>query len=252
MSRNILFILEGSRAEPRFLRKIITLTRTNDGYEFFSYNTNLHRMLSGMFVGDDIDDDLDFLEYLKSCKTNKDDAGVLDRKFSDIFLIFDMDPHDQNYDPDRVAKALSYFDDSTDNGKLYVNYPMLESFKHIPCLDDLSYLDVVVHRDDVRRYKELVGIEGSKLLSDTAKMDEQMLMRIIVLNLIKANKILDYGTDMPDMEHYHNNMSHVEIFEHQCESLDRDGVLPVLNTCVFNVIDYNPRKFFERTHMFQS
>lgn len=26
MSRNILFILEGSRVEPRFLRKIITLT----------------------------------------------------------------------------------------------------------------------------------------------------------------------------------------------------------------------------------
>ncbi len=246
MSKNILFVLEGGKAEPRFLKKIITLMRTYSEYEVFSYKTNLHHMLDGMFVGNDIDEDLDFLEYLKSCKTNKDETGILNRRFSDIFLIFDMDPHDQKYDPDKMAKAISYFDDSTDNGKLYVNYPMLESFKHIPCLDDLSYLDVTVNMDGVKRYKELVGTEGSKLLSDTAKIDEGMLIRIIVLNLMKANSILGYGTDVPDMEHYNDNMSQIDIFEHQCESLKRDGMLPVLNTCVFNIIDYNPNTFFKR------
>lgn len=52
-----------------------------------------------MFIGDDIDENLDFLEYLKSCKTNKEEIGVLDRKFSDTFLIFDIDPHDWSKNP---------------------------------------------------------------------------------------------------------------------------------------------------------
>ena len=128
MSRNILFVLEGGRAEPRFLGKMVTLLRTQIDYEMFSYRTNLHKMLDGMFIGDKIDTDLDFVEYLRSCKTNPEDVKVLSNKFSDIFLFFDMDPQDQNYDIEKVRKALVYFNDSTKNRKLYINYPMFESF----------------------------------------------------------------------------------------------------------------------------
>ena len=68
MSKNILFVVEGERTEPRFLKRLIAVTRTHSDYKIFSYKTNIYKLLDGMFVGNEIDKDLDFLGYLRSCK----------------------------------------------------------------------------------------------------------------------------------------------------------------------------------------
>lgn len=190
MTKDILFVLEGGRTEPRFLKALIRSTRDDRDYSVFSYGTSLHKMLEGMFEGGDIDTDLDFQEYLKSCRTGSG-GDVLDRTFTDIFLMFDMDPQDQNFDSRRVRKALDYFDDSTENGKMYINYPMLESYKHIAHPDDSSYLDERVSVDDINHYKEMVGKEGDPALADVGKILPDMWRRIIDLNLMKANLLVN-------------------------------------------------------------
>lgn len=244
MSKNILFILEGERTEPRFLKKIVTLMRTFDDYEIFSYGTNLYRMLDGMFIDDEIDTDLDFIEYLKSSKTGNNNPDILNQRFSDIFLFFDMDPQDQMYDPNKLAKASLYFNDSTDNGKLYINYPMFESLKHIPNLDDLSYLDVSIGREKLTKYKEIASKQGLDCLSDLSKIDESTMIKIIVLNLRKANMILGHGTDIPAVDTYEEITSQQAILSKQQKVFNDTDKILVLNTCVFNTVDYNPERFF--------
>lgn len=240
-----MLVTEGNRSEPRLLKRLVEAFRTHYDYDVFWYNANLHQMLDELFVGDEIDKDLDFLEHLRSCRTNVSQGDILDKEFSDIFLVFDMDPQDQKYDPDRLMKATEYFNDSTENGKLYINYPMLESFRHFSNLEDLSYLDIMVDMDGIRRYKELVGREGLSALSDISKIDDSTILRITELNLRKANMITGGGRDVPSEVSY-EGITQSSILTAQLDTFVGKGLIYILNTCVFNGFEYNPERFYER------
>ncbi len=64
---------------------------------------------------------------------NKDD-------FIDIFMIFDYERQDPFYSSDIIKKLQEYFGDSTDVGKLYINYPMVESYWDTYDLPDDSFV----------------------------------------------------------------------------------------------------------------
>ena len=130
MTRTVLFIVEGEKSEPQFLRK---LWNTCPGPEVktYSYGTNLHRLIKDLFSEGYLDEDLDIQRHLLSEETDEDKKRLLEGTYNDIFMIFDLDPQDSNVDFEKIRKMLDFFDDSADNGKLYINYPMLESYKHI-------------------------------------------------------------------------------------------------------------------------
>ena len=48
--------------------------------------------------------------------------------FIDIFLIFDFERQDTYFSKETIKRMQEYFIDSTDMGKLYINYPMVESY----------------------------------------------------------------------------------------------------------------------------
>lgn len=48
---------------------------------------------------------------------------------------------------------------------------------------------------------------------------------------------------IPDRSEY-EQISHLKILSTQLEELKNNGALFVLNTCIFNGIDYNPERFF--------
>lgn len=239
MSKNILFVVEGEKSETRFMQKLISVFIRDVQPEFFHYKTNIHQMIDGMMNDDGrIDEDLDFIEHLRSCGTNKGDRSVLNRKFTDVFLFFDMDPQDQKYDAEKMQSVLDYFSDPSDNGKLYVNYPMLESYKHVSDLNSLSFLDTKVNREDIRRYKSIVDAEALSSLKDLSKITEEMWKRLLTLNVIKANMICNGIEDLPDMEQYENTIKQDTIFRIQSKHLEKDGFLFVMNTSLFYIVDY--------------
>ena len=43
---------------------------------------------------------------------------------------------------------LDFFDDETENGKLYINYPMIESLKYTKEMPDADYWKYVATRDE--------------------------------------------------------------------------------------------------------
>ena len=72
--------------------------------------------------------------------------------FSEIYLIFDYDFQNKNLPLDmmnrQIDEMLDLFDDETDNGRLYINYPMVEAIRYTKLLPDASYLKYVVSRAD--------------------------------------------------------------------------------------------------------
>lgn len=52
-----------------------------------------------------------------------------------------------------LDEMLDFFDDETANGKLYVNYPMIESLKYTKELPDCNYVEYTATREECMNHK---------------------------------------------------------------------------------------------------
>ena len=82
--------------------------------------------------------------------------------FTNIFLVFDYERHDTNFSEDKIIRMQNSFMDSTDMGKLYINYPMIESYQHLCSLPDRDYSNrkISVSLQLGKKYKSLVRRES--------------------------------------------------------------------------------------------
>lgn len=78
--------------------------------------------------------------------------------FTNIILVFDYERHDTNFAEDKIVQMQKCFMDSTDMGKLYINYPMIESYQHLCSLPDEDYEErkISVSLQPGKKYKSLV------------------------------------------------------------------------------------------------
>lgn len=175
-AKQVLVISEGP-TEAKLLQRLFgkfDLPRV----EVVSLNANLKKLYLEYESYNCEYSDLDITAVLRSSnQVGQGDKEKLKGKsandFSDIFLAFDFDPHTADFDPVCVRRLMSHFCDSSDAGKLYINYPMVESFYHVPLkiLDDFDNTDVEksLIRYDVRElpgYKKRVNLEGFKYSKD--------------------------------------------------------------------------------------
>lgn len=104
--RKILFITEGRRAEPLFLRVLWDKFSFPKNYEFYSYNTNLTVLTKEYYKEGSFDDDLDLIMLLREKGVDEKNRAALDLEYTDVFLIFDLDPHVDSFDPDRIREMI--------------------------------------------------------------------------------------------------------------------------------------------------
>ncbi len=244
-NRRILFIVEGQRSEPRFLNKMHELLLGTKLENIHVLGRSIHQLLREIVVNGHIDDDLDIVSLLRE-DANEDELVILSHDFSDVYLVFDMDPQDTVYDDLRLREAIRYFDNSTENGKLYLNYPMVESYRHLREPYDEGYLDRKVSMDEIRcGYKQLVDREACSRFKDLGKYCCEDLFTIIGLNLRKVNGIIGKCTDLPEEDVYLAwDLS--DLLDEQIGLLEAEGSIHVVNTSSFIVVDYNPKVMLER------
>lgn len=65
---------------------------------------------------------------------------IFEDKYTDILLVFDFDPQDPYFDPEHIHLMQRCFCESSDMGKLYLNYPMVEAFYHMSQIPNEAYL----------------------------------------------------------------------------------------------------------------
>lgn len=175
---------------------------------------------------------------------SESEREVLSQNFTDVYLIFDMDPQDPIYNDDRLAKAMKHFDNSTENGKLYLNYPMLESYRHLKRPYDPEYADRSVTMDQIRRYKDIVGEESYDDIKDLGKYDAETFLMIVCMNVIKGNIMLNGHRNIPTPAEY-ESWKMTKILDSQISMLGSCNRIMVINTSVFYVVDFNPEMFLE-------
>lgn len=123
------------------------------------YGTNIYMLYDDIKAeyGDDWDElDVD-LPYVISKKKNFEKIQFKN-DYTNIIIVFDYEHQDTNFAEDKILRMQRYFIDSTDVGKLYINYPMIESYQDLFTLPDRTYAErkIPVTLQRGAEYKNLV------------------------------------------------------------------------------------------------
>ena len=127
MAKKILFVVEGERAETKMLISMFerALSLSSEQYDVCKYKTNIHNLYKKMKeLG--YDSFLSFL-YSEHKEIFPKDMFTPETAFASVYLFFDLDPQDSLFSIEETKELATYFNDETQNGKLYISYPMVES-----------------------------------------------------------------------------------------------------------------------------
>ena len=146
----ILFVFEGAEREPRVFRTLERLFFGQGERIVCSFGNNIYELYRQL---QEFDGDGDIVDILRENHADLPE-GVKTSDFSEIYLFFDYDFQNENLTLEemnqRLREMLAVFDDETDNGKLYVSYPMVESLCYTKELPDEHFVEYTVSRCDCR------------------------------------------------------------------------------------------------------
>ena len=233
--RKILVLVEGARTDARLMERLLTIYNFDIKYEIISYGTNIYTLYGEMFNEND-PSKVDLLQLLKEREPDPNKKLIFDILYTDILLIFDLEPHAPDFSPEKIRRMADYFVESSDMGKLYLNYPMVEAFYHMSSIPDGQYDNRFATLEELKAgtYKMRVNQENrnhdySKFAANRAECNI-----VIQQNINKAQSITHEGNDpeyLPGQAH---------ILTAQLALLTEKRKVAVLSTCPFFIPDYNP------------
>ena len=265
----ILFVFEGKEREPAIFKTIEYLFFKDKMDRIIcSYCNNIYGLYKQMTDDGRITDEryyLDLVSVLRTRLASDPDNPLKDiedsSEISEIYLFFDYDIHNQNKDGtfsyaelnDQLRTMVEFFDDETGHGKLYVNYPMVESIRYTKKLPDPDYhlytfpvssLKYFKSRSaDFSHYDNLdfasFRLGRNKAISEKDKVRSAELFvnwkHLITQNTEKANYICNGRKSIPlDLD----AVSQSCIFENQRGKFISEDNVAVLNSFPLFLFEY--------------
>lgn len=242
--KKILVLVEGAKTDVSLMKMLFEIYDELDAkYEIVSYSTNIYVLYQEFFHEGEPQDSLDILQVLKAREKDSAKKGIFDEKYTDILLIFDLDPQDPSFSDEKILQLQEYFSEASDMGKLYINYPMVESFYHMPAIPDPDYLNKTVSIDELLQgqYKQRVNRESKNRNYRKFIASRKECNTVILQNIEKAFLLLNRA-DKPMPQWV--EIKGTDILEKQLQFL-KDRFVHVLCTCVLYIYDYNSKLLFQ-------
>lgn len=238
--KKILVLVEGAHTDVRLMEHLFHIYSLDADYEVIPYCTNIYALYNDMFRDGD-PDSMDLLQVLKGRERNPKNRDLLDAQYTDVLLIFDLDPQDSGFSDERILSMMRYFSESSDMGKLYINYPMVESFYHMKSIPDPDFFQYAATIDELRAraYKARVHSENRNHDYSKYAVDREECNIVITQNLEKARLIT--GDKDRTLEEKSIPPRGESILEKQLALLKHERCVSVLCTSVFFIPEYNPR-----------
>ena len=244
-----LFVFEGVRAESKyvdlleqnFLGKRISVKCVYDAEIY-----QLYKILK------EEEFDVDLVELLK--ERNKDNAEILRNysrdSFAYIYLFFDYDAHSTLASDDKIEEMLNFFDNETENGLLYISYPMLEAIRHFKNMESFKELTVKCKRancpykddcDEVEacmkepHYKNVSASECRPQLNNINKYTKEVWQELIRAHVSKMNYLVNGIFDFPTKPELQSDIFNKQLkkhINHKCPKV------AVLSAFPIYVLDY--------------
>ncbi len=258
MSTNILFVFEGRKTEDIIAKCLEKHVLGSN----FSIKCAFEAEIYQLYKEIDADRDLDVFNLIK--ERDQKNLQILENynrgDFAEIYFFFDYDAHSSlacgrdkygKAGDDKIRELLSFFDNETNNGKLYISYPMAEAIRHIKNHDYDGFKDLMirckgnncVHKPtclhssncvNASDYKAIVAYESPTLCSMHSYKAET-LKKLIKAHLCKMNYIVNDIYDLPNKEE-----SQLDIFEEQFQKYinKKCSMVAVLSAFPIFIYDY--------------
>ena len=230
MPANILILYEGSRGEPRFIKRHFEVLGKAGSYVPLCYGCNLYNLYDHLSQnapdGDFSTVDLPTLLRSGPPLPSQADRTVLSQTFTDIFLVFDLDIHDNTHTLEEKVKILrqlsEVYSDSSDNGLLLIDSPMVESYRDYSKDEKGNFrLNEPISISDSKRYKEIVGKRGVQ--GNVTSYKRELFTRLTMLNIRAIERIA--GTDVDPSLSCQGRL----IDESLALVMNEQGTLPIYN-----------------------
>lgn len=264
----ILFIFEG-KDDKTYFESIKRLFFPEKSETFVcTYNSNIYSLYTKLKNHDALNGKLevDTVSVFKEILIEKGDNTLKDIRedeVSEIYLFFDYDFQEKSRTLEennkRLSEMLEYFTDETDNGKLYINYPMVESLRYTKELPDNDYWHYTVSRqkcqeDNFKHQVHEFSFYKSNLeylvltikpaddetkiqqKADTAKTN---WLHLVTMNTSKANYICNDKNELPEEVN-----SQKEIYDNQLAKYvgTEECKVSILNAFPIFLFDYFGKK----------
>ena len=264
----ILFVFEGKDDKTYFESiKRLFFPAKSDTF-VCTYNSNIYSLYTKLKSHDALNEmlEVDTVSVLKEILLEKGDETLKDIRedeVSEIYLFFDYDFQEDSRtleeNNNRLSELLDYFTDETGRGKLYINYPMVESLRYTQELPDNNYWQYAVTRQRCQeeKFKHQVhefsfyksNLEYLVLTIKPADDDKKIQQKeytvkanwlhLVTMNTSKANYICNDRNELPDEV---NNQ--LDIFNSQLSKYvnTEECKVAILNAFQIFLFDYFGKK----------
>ena len=221
-----LIITEGNHEKNKLLKLLLFLFPeieiSEDNIVIYESNIyNLYNKIITIYGSDWKEQDIDLPKDVSSWKHL--DIQLSKHDFTNIILIFDYERHDPYFSEEIICDFQEYFSDINDNGQLFINYPMVE-----------SYLDIDIN--DTNKF------ENSQIKSNIRNGDEY---KISVRNNSEILKIFSVFSKFSDeINDYVSDLSKAESIAKQILKLPQNDSL---QEKIFNILSLEMDKHSANT-----
>lgn len=233
------FIVEGEAREPQIIDNISKIFFSHGNYTVITLpaGENIY-MLWKQLKADEFETDI--IEVLRESNGEiaKQLMGLSRDDFSEVYLFFDYDAHQTNLEKtvneDVVQQMLKSFDNETENGKLYISYPMVEALRDYELGKCGNGENCFVEIKDLDSYK---NVSASRAYNPQFKEYDIAIWKEIIDVFVMKIACLYELSDHMEYEQYSNEVTPGDIYVMEAKESEKQRVF-VLSAFPEFLLDY--------------
>lgn len=194
----------------------------------------------------------DLIEVIREYNSDAEKAlhGFHRNDFMEIYLFFDYDGHQNNLgyigndSLDVLSEMLQTFSEETELGKLYINYPMVESLRDNKMPEEETcYRRCTVNLNEIKNYKRTVS--DMYIYQDFRKLDRRHWNELCINAVCKANCIIHNTYRIPSRKAFIESMGQNRLYQKQKEKYISAGKIAVINSFPLFLLEYFKKDFWD-------
>lgn len=245
-----LFIFEGARSEDKYVEKL-ELNFLGEGHAIKCvFDAEIYQLYRAIKQEEGFPIDIVSLLKERTVENAETLKDFTRDSFAYVYLFFDYDGHSTLADDNKISDMLSFFSDETEEGKLYISYPMVEAIRHFQDFESFQYLTVKCKRANCSfikecedkdnclkepHYKKFSVTDSRPQLANVNSYNNNVWKELIFAHICKANylvnEIFEFPKSLISQDTIFNNQLKKHI-SHKCPEV------AVLSAFPLYVLDY--------------
>ncbi len=248
--KKVIFIYEGVKAEEKLLNNMVKIffsSKADVSILNCPADGNIYMLWSRLKEDEFETNVVDVLKEMSMVA--KERLGNLRASdFSEIYLFFDYDGHNDNIpkefrNKDILGEMLETFNNETELGKLYVSYPMIESIKEIDT-QTRDYKKLYLPLDEASEYKGSFCSQSD--YNNYSSLEKTHWLIACDASRKRASLLIKYNS-VSTYDYFIHNLGQETIYFYQKQNYINNGrLLCILNSVPLFLLEYYGEDFWNQ------